>query len=574
MQAGIGRITARLAEPSDRISSELIRLINTNINPPTHVEKNDVYVRAMYVVSDEVNSFGGRFPVEEYETLCSLLIDSPVMVGHRKDKLPIGRNFHAVIIEKDNRRWIKSYFYWLRKSHGAETLKDNIDGGIYKECSIGFSFLLPECSVCGKDIRTCDHEPFQSYDDSRCYFNYRRIERVLETSLVYRGAVPDTSISKELKNTEENQDPDNSDPARKESPRKTQSRVAAGLDPADRATVASQSAEEPRACHCEESSLPDDEAISTTTGEADDKYTADVQASRSSSSTGTETEIDSLLQLNLNRRYVVAPYYEGLPATVSFGDRGLIVRLHGRHPLDKLILTQFDTADLPEFDDTFAYLIGFRGKERCSVTSIEKYLQGKASPVSRFELHVFSDDIPEFNRPAPGRKRHRVRQMRRRDADIVDLPGVAKKMTTRDGVRLWVAGQLGPDMPAWKYRANCETDMVESVYSLLRDTQHGPTLFSLTVDGVVRRFSLSQFDVSRLQKGSRFVADPSDSSDINFNQDTLTAAGGLIASAIQRGDGLLLQLTGALTGRFTLQPITMNGRNRFLFSRCERKCFR
>jgi hypothetical protein len=32
-----------------------------------------------------------------------------------------------------------------------------------------------------------------------CHFNYRKIERVLETSLVYRGAVNDTSVSKELK---------------------------------------------------------------------------------------------------------------------------------------------------------------------------------------------------------------------------------------------------------------------------------------------------------------------------------------------------------------------------------------
>jgi hypothetical protein len=76
---------------------------------------------------------------------------------------------------------------------------ENIDGGIYKECSIGFTFALPECSICGDDIRTCEHEPMGTYgDDQTCHFNYRKIERVLETSLVYRGAIPETGVTREL----------------------------------------------------------------------------------------------------------------------------------------------------------------------------------------------------------------------------------------------------------------------------------------------------------------------------------------------------------------------------------------
>ncbi len=202
MTANFGKITAHLAEPINNIPDELTILINQNINPPVPVTATDIYVRAMFVVSDEINSFGGRFPVDEHARLAALLIDSPVLVGHRKDKLPIGRNFHAIHVTKDGRQWIKCFFYWLKSAEGAESLRENIDGGIYKECSIGFTYLFPECSECGDDIRRCDHEPLSksatNTKDSKVHFNYRKIERVLETSLVYRGALPDTSVSKDL----------------------------------------------------------------------------------------------------------------------------------------------------------------------------------------------------------------------------------------------------------------------------------------------------------------------------------------------------------------------------------------
>ena len=202
MNLSLGKITAHLGQPEEDRLESLVEIINRNINPPTVLQKDDVYIRSMYIVSEEINSYGGRFQVDELYRIEKLIIDSPVMVGHRKDKLPVGRNFHAEVLEKDNQLWVKCYFYWLKNADGAEDLKENLDGGIYKECSIGFTFLFPECSICGKDIRTCRHEPLAEYSKGgtkfSCFFYYRQIDKVLETSLVYRGAVPGTSISKEL----------------------------------------------------------------------------------------------------------------------------------------------------------------------------------------------------------------------------------------------------------------------------------------------------------------------------------------------------------------------------------------
>ncbi len=206
MDANLGRLTAHLADiPPDR-EGQLAELINININPPDRVDASDVYIRAMYLASDEVNSFGGRFPIDELHRLAELMIDSPVLVGHRKDRLPVGRTFLAEIVNHQNKTWVKSYFYWLRSAEGSLTLKDNIDGGIYKECSVGFTFQYPECSICGEDIRRCEHEPFEKYPSvtgsQSCHFLYRKVERVLESSLVYRGAVPGTSVTRELATAE------------------------------------------------------------------------------------------------------------------------------------------------------------------------------------------------------------------------------------------------------------------------------------------------------------------------------------------------------------------------------------
>jgi len=203
MENLFGKITASLIDNDLSFPVELVGIINHNISPPEKVTAETVYIRAMYIVSDEVNSYGGRFPDDEFEKIMSLIIDSPVLIGHRKDSLPIARNFHTEQVQKGNSNWIKVYFYWLKNAKGAETLKNNIDGGIYKECSISFVFSLPECSICGDDIRRCGHRPFKEYqtaegEKSAAYFNYRQIDKVLETSIVYRGSVHDTSLTNEL----------------------------------------------------------------------------------------------------------------------------------------------------------------------------------------------------------------------------------------------------------------------------------------------------------------------------------------------------------------------------------------
>lgn len=183
-------------QPS-QAQADLIALINDRIHPPTPLTLEDVHIRAMRLVSDQVNDHGGRFPIEEHERLCELLIDSPVMIGHDHSSLPVARNFAARCVDEGDRSWVEVWFYWL-KGEGPhhDQLAADIDAGVVKEGSIGFEFALPQCSICGQDIRTCEHIPDVEYDGRVAHYEYRNIIRVLETSLVYRGATPNTRIVK------------------------------------------------------------------------------------------------------------------------------------------------------------------------------------------------------------------------------------------------------------------------------------------------------------------------------------------------------------------------------------------
>jgi hypothetical protein len=192
-----------IEEPNER-TAFLINKINEIIKPPRPATMDNVNIRAMYLLNDLVNSHGGRFGREELSTICKLILDTPVMIGHNRAEAPLARTFHAELEERDEVIWLKSYFYWPRRGEGNsdETL-EKIDSGILKECSISFVYTFPQCSVCDEDMRKCPHHIDLSSDhNERQYFYYRGIKEVLETSLVYKGSVKGTFVTDKLARAE------------------------------------------------------------------------------------------------------------------------------------------------------------------------------------------------------------------------------------------------------------------------------------------------------------------------------------------------------------------------------------
>ncbi|SYZ72426.1 hypothetical protein TRIP_C20541 [Candidatus Zixiibacteriota bacterium] len=388
MENLVGKITASLLENEPDRISELANLINSNIKPPEPIRADEVEIRAMYIVSDQVNSYGGCFPPDEHQSLINLLIDSPVLVGHRKDSLPIARNFHAEAVRRDGANWVKVYFYWRKDSEPGEELRKNIDSGIYKECSISFIFSFPECSICGADIRECRHRPGEIYEvdgtKREAYFNYREIEKVLETSLVYRGSVENTAITGEL--------------------------FMGGKD------IGGDS----------ESKIEDSRL----------KY----------------HRIWSIDALDPAQRYMVMPAYESIPIRLIHKEQALSLQTAEKELESSRLQQFACRLNFPEGNYVLeGCLLGYRGKERQTPQEIESYLAGRKSAVHRMELKVI-DIIEQDNQRVAelsGKERHaRLHQILGEENRFLlpveecgdaDLGPATERLSTRFGTLIFSA---------------------------------------------------------------------------------------------------------------------------------------
>ncbi|MBD3402788.1 hypothetical protein GF420_07820 [candidate division GN15 bacterium] len=499
MTARLGRIVARLAEPVEQVSAELVRKINENINPPTPVTADDVFVRAMYVVSDQVNSFGGRFPADEHARLAELLVDSPVLAGHRKDKLPLARTFHAVTLSKDNVHWVKSYFYWVRAADGADSLRDNIDGGLFKECSIGFTFSFAECSICGRDIRRCDHQPLEQYEldgvTKDCHFNYRQIDRVLETSLVYRGATPGTRVSREL--------------------------AVADQAPAPQMT----------------DWLP---------------------------------ALENMADLPPADRYLVMPYYESVPIRLSYHNHHLeVARLDSAQPLSSLpphLHRRIHQGVTERNRPLEARLVGYRGKERCSLDDVAQSLAGQQSQVSRLVAFLVPDPVHR-NTVACQSNQDIIRVMPHRVCDRRSLVRTAGEIMTRDGVEVWALGEDDPQ--GFRLPADQIIARLSNRYVLYTSPHHDRASLVLHLTDETVSFSFRQFHLGRFRKGCRLIGHRIDNEHVESCESTHPVVGA-VKQIEQVGGAISVDCDGPLSGRLCFRPARLHGQQCVLVYRTDR----
>lgn len=154
------------------------------------LERDAFAVFTMDLCNNRVDAHYSRFPVEELESINEMVPGRPFMERHdTKGTLPRGTFFRSRLHEEPARDYVsvRPDVYVLHTEDNKDLIA-NIEGGVYRATSIGFSFMRPECSICHKDIRACDHVPGRTYGDEACHYIMHDVVSVLEGSVVFSAS--------------------------------------------------------------------------------------------------------------------------------------------------------------------------------------------------------------------------------------------------------------------------------------------------------------------------------------------------------------------------------------------------
>ncbi|MCP4640210.1 MAG: hypothetical protein GY851_07250 [bacterium] len=181
-----GRLVEVRDEGSDAAVDEALDEVNRFALRP--LSREEVVTFSLDLCHNQVDRHFSRFPEDELEVISALVPGRPLLERHDlRGSLPRGTFFRSRLHRDDERVSVRPDVYVLR-TQDNESFILNIEGGVYRDTSIGFSFRTPECSVCGKDLRTCDHVPGRSYGDDQCHYIMRGVLEVIEGSVVSSGS--------------------------------------------------------------------------------------------------------------------------------------------------------------------------------------------------------------------------------------------------------------------------------------------------------------------------------------------------------------------------------------------------
>lgn len=176
----------RRATESAESAKALREAVNAYALRPLDPEEYAVFT--LDLCNNQVDKHHSRFPEEELARICAMVPGRPLLERHDvRGSLPRGTFFRCTLHREGDVVSVRPEVYVLRTRENSDFIL-NIEGGVYRETSIGFSFETPECSVCGHDVRTCKHTPGRAYEGKACHFIMRNVIEVLEGSVVSSGS--------------------------------------------------------------------------------------------------------------------------------------------------------------------------------------------------------------------------------------------------------------------------------------------------------------------------------------------------------------------------------------------------
>jgi hypothetical protein len=167
-------------------ASDVLEAVNRFSLRP--LKREEFAVFTLDLCHNQMDRHFSRFPEEELERINALVVGRPLLERHDlRGSLPRGTFFRSTLHREGDRLSVRPEVYVLRTRENEDFIL-NIEGGVYRETSIGFSFRVPECSVCGEDIRTCPHIPGRIADGFTCHYIMHGVTEVIEGSVVAAGS--------------------------------------------------------------------------------------------------------------------------------------------------------------------------------------------------------------------------------------------------------------------------------------------------------------------------------------------------------------------------------------------------
>jgi hypothetical protein len=190
-------VHSSLSQPESILVNQSI-VDNLRLSTGLDLNADDVFIRKCRLAGNIKDCYGGKFRTDFMPKLLKMTDGIPLLIGHQKDKAPLGRFFggsvESVKYQDQFADFIVPNFYWPRAVSWGKDMQLLIDSGIYAEASISFSFQKPTCGICSKDIRTCKHLANIQAGEPDAFFYYDQVQGVHEGSIVYKGAEPGTGF--------------------------------------------------------------------------------------------------------------------------------------------------------------------------------------------------------------------------------------------------------------------------------------------------------------------------------------------------------------------------------------------
>ena len=168
------------------------------------LKPEEVFAFSVNLCDDQPDRDFERFDVRSLRKLATLFPGKPLIQDHeRSAKNQQGRIYRAQVVQDGNINRLRASVYMVRTPGTEETIKQ-IEGGVLKEVSVGFSLKKRTCSICGKPmIRSwfsarCEneHETGKEYNGQTCLGIMEDPSDAFEVSFVAVPSQPEAGVTK------------------------------------------------------------------------------------------------------------------------------------------------------------------------------------------------------------------------------------------------------------------------------------------------------------------------------------------------------------------------------------------